>query len=117
MQAHLLTGLLKLVLSAFLLITFLVPGNPVGMGEKESWVHSALQSIRGCQGSGIEMMWPHSMCTLCCYIGSWRHEHFGMAFFSLLERGFACHCRFFLCRDVVVGLLSSLQERPMGSIT
>lgn len=117
MQAYLLTWLLKLVLSAFLLITFLVPGNHVGMDEKESWMHSALQSVRGCQGSGMEVMWPHSTCTLCCYIGNWRHERFGMSFLSLLKRGFDSHSRSFLPRDVVVGLFSCLHERPVGSIT
>lgn len=86
MQADLLTWLLKLVLSVFLLITSLVPGNPVGTGEKESWVQSALQSVRGCQGSGMEVMWPHSTCTRCCYIGSWRHECFWKAFLSLPKR-------------------------------
>lgn len=84
------------------------------MGKKECWVHSALQSVRGCQGSSMEVMWPYTTCTLCCYIGSWRHEHFGMAFLSL-KRGFDSHSRSFLPRDVVVGLFSHLHERPMGS--
>lgn len=87
-QAHLLAWLLKLVLSVFLSITFLVPGNRVGMGDKESWVLSALQSVRGCQGSVMEVMWPHSTCTLCCCIGNWRQKRFGMAFlFVIAEEG------------------------------
>lgn len=56
MQAGLLTWLLKLVLSVFLLITSLVPGNTVGMDEKEGWVQSALQSVSGCQRRGIEVV-------------------------------------------------------------
>lgn len=76
MQADLLTWLLKLVLLGFLLITSLVPGNTVGMGEKEGRVQSASQSVSRCQLHGIEVAWPHSTCTRCYYIGNWRHELF-----------------------------------------
>lgn len=62
-------------LSGYLLITSLVPGNTVGTDEKEGWALSALESV-GCQHCGIEVVWPHSTCTCCCYIGNWRHELF-----------------------------------------
>lgn len=54
----------------------LVPGNTVGMDKKEGWVQSALESVSRCQHHGIEVVWPHSTCTCCCYVGNWRHELF-----------------------------------------
>lgn len=82
MQADLLTWLLKLVLSVFLLITSLVPGNTVGMDEKEGWVQSALQSVSRCQRHGIEVV-AHSTCTRCYYIGSWSHQLFSDGIFVI----------------------------------
>lgn len=76
MQADLLIWLPKLVLLVFLLITSLVPGNTVGMDEKEGWDQSALQSVSRYQHRGIEVAWPHSTCMRCYYIGNWRLELF-----------------------------------------